>query len=340
MTPELLKYLCEPITKLPLRLVDCTFAKDGSIESGSLLTSTGSCYPIIDGIPRFVDFVKPSSVESFGNQWNYFNFTSFKENWLSHTVFNTFGTTEVFSNKLIVDAGGGSGAQSKWFLEYGAKHVILMDLSISVNDVVKRNLAGLPNIDVIQCSIDAPPLRDQSIDGMIYCHNVIQHTPSVEKTAHALFKCISENGEFVFNCYSLNNYGLLRWLRFNLIYRPLRVTLSRMPFNVILLYSRLIAFFRTAPLFGNFLEKLGFCVTGQLSQNLNESYLNYKIRIYKNTVLNTFDCFGSHEFQHLKSDNEIRLLIKELQPDDSKVDNVDKYFQRPTPPGCALRVHK
>ena len=199
MTPELLKYLCEPITKLPLRLVDCTFAKDGSIESGSLLTSTGSCYPIIDGIPRFVDFVKPSSVESFGNQWNYFNFTSFKENWLSHTVFNTFGTTEVFSNKLIVDAGGGSGAQSKWFLEYGAKHVILMDLSISVNDVVKRNLAGLPNIDVIQCSIDAPPLRDQSIDGMIYCHNVIQHTPSVEKTAHALFKCISENGEFVFN---------------------------------------------------------------------------------------------------------------------------------------------
>lgn len=35
----------------------------------------------------------------------------------------------------------------------------MMDLSHSVDDVVQRNLAGLKNVDVIQCSIDAPPLR-------------------------------------------------------------------------------------------------------------------------------------------------------------------------------------
>ena len=47
---------------------------------------------------------------------------------------------------------GGSGAQTKWFAEYGARHVIMMDLSHSVDGVVQRNLAGFKNIDVIQCS--------------------------------------------------------------------------------------------------------------------------------------------------------------------------------------------
>jgi ubiquinone/menaquinone biosynthesis C-methylase UbiE len=340
MTPHLLKYLCEPITKLPLKLFDAIYDESGAIKSGKLFSSSGNCYPIVNGIPRFAGEVEAASVKSFGDEWNFFNFTDFKENWLQHTVANTFGSVEVFKDKLIVDAGGGSGAQSKWFLEYGAKHVILMDLSHSVDDVVQRNLSGLSNIDVIQCSIDAPPFFDGSINGIIYCHNVIQHTRSVEKTAHALFRCLEDNGEFVFNCYPLNNYGVVRWLRFNLIYKPLRATLSRSSFDLIKSYSQLISCFRLVPVFGYFLEKAGFCVTGKVLPKPNESYLDYKIRVYKNTVLNTFDCYGSHTFQHLKTENEIRLLVQELQPNDSKVDNLDKYFQRPTPVGCALRIYK
>jgi SAM-dependent methyltransferase len=86
----------------------------------------------------------------------------------------------------------------------------MMDLSHSVDDVVQRNLAGFKNVDVIQCSIDAPPLRDQSIDGIVYCHNVIHHTPSVEMTAHALYALTAPGGEFIFNCYPLNDQGLVR----------------------------------------------------------------------------------------------------------------------------------
>ena len=160
---------------------------------------------------------------------------------------NTFGGTDAFKDQLIVDAGGGSGAQTKWFTEYGAKHVIMMDLSHSVDGVVQRNLAGLKNVDVIQCSIDAPPLRDQCIDGIVYCHNVIQHTPSVEKTAHALYALTAPGGEFVFNCYRLNGQGLLRWVRFNLSYKPLRAVLSRMLFTMIIFYARLLALLRLLP---------------------------------------------------------------------------------------------
>lgn len=62
---------------------------------------------------------------------------------------NTFGSTDAFKGKLIVDAGAGSSAQTKWFAEYGARHVIMMDVSHSVDDVVQRNLVGLKNVDVI-----------------------------------------------------------------------------------------------------------------------------------------------------------------------------------------------
>lgn len=340
MTPSLLQYLCEPVTKAKLRLVDDVVNSDGHIVSGELVSPTGTRYPIVNGIPRFVDFVPTATVQSFGDEWNHFNFTDFKIQWLEHTVANTFDSTDAFKGKLIVDAGGGSGAQTKWFAEYGAKHVIMLDLSHSVDDVVKFNLAGLNNVDVIQCSIDAPPLLDRSIDGIVYCHNVIQHTPSVEKTAHALNDLVASGGEFVFNCYGLNDQGPLRWVRWHLIYLPLRSFLSRMPFSVILFYARFMSVLRLIPVFGKMLEKSLLCVQGDVPLLLGESMWGRMKRRFKAASLNTFDAYGSHQYQHHKSDDEIRALVKELQPDSTKVLNIDGYFSRPPKIGCAIRIFR
>lgn len=340
MTPALLDYLCEPVTKERLNLVDPVYDGNGNITAGRLVTSSGKSYPIINGIPRFVDFVPAKTVTSFGDEWNHFNFINFKTNWLKHTVANTFGSTAAFAGKIIVDAGGGSGSQTKWFAEYGARHVILMDLSHSVDDVVQRNIGSTPNIDVIQCSIDAPPLRDQSINGIVYCHNVIQHTPSVEKTAAALFAITGQGGEFVFNCYPLNDQGIIRWIRFHIIYEPLRWIISRLPFPLIMLYARTAATLRVIPVVGWLLEKSGFLVQGDVPTIAGESFLQRLKRGWKLTCLNTFDGFGSHQYQHHKSESEIRSLIKTLQPDSSKIGNVDAYFRRPPPIGCALRVSR
>jgi peptide/nickel transport system substrate-binding protein len=49
------------------------------------------------------------TVDSFGDEWNHFNFAQFRQNWLEHTVRNTFGSTEAFRGKVMVDAGAGSG---------------------------------------------------------------------------------------------------------------------------------------------------------------------------------------------------------------------------------------
>ncbi len=340
MTPNLLNYLCEPITKVPLQLIDAVIDVDGHTQSGQLVSPSGKSYPIINGIPRFGGFVPTKTVESFGDEWNHFNFIDFKVNWLSHTVCNTFGSVKAFKDKLIVDAGGGSGSQTKWFAEYGARHVIMLELSHSVDNVVQRNLAGFKNVDVIQCSIDAPPLRNQCIDGIVYCHNVIQHTPSVEKTAHALYDLTAPGGEFVFNCYGPNNEGFMRWVRFNLVYNPLRAVLSRMPFCVNLVYARTMASLRLVPGLGLFLEKAGFCVQGDVPEIDGESKWERIKRRFNCTSLNTFDSYGSHQYQHLKSDAEIRELVNTLQPNATKILNMDKYFLRPAPIGCALRIFR
>lgn len=63
-----------------------------------------------------------ASVVSFGEEWNYFNFTDFRINWLKHTVANPFGSIGAFKGILIVNSeGGGDGAQTQWFAKYGAR---------------------------------------------------------------------------------------------------------------------------------------------------------------------------------------------------------------------------
>lgn len=337
MNLSLLDHLADPETGQPLTLTDARLDDKGRAISGTLLSGSGKRYPIVNGIPRFVEETAArASVDSFGDQWNHFNFDDFHEAWKGHTVKNTFGSTDAFRDRLVVDAGGGSGAQALWMLQSGARHVIMLELSHSVDDVVMRNLgpSGYTNWDVVQCSIDRPPLRPQSVDGIVICHNVIQHTPSVERTARALFATVAPGGEFVFNCYPKNDAGLIRWIRFHLVYSPLRAVLSRCPFWVILAYARCMAVLRLVPGLGTLLEKMAFCVRGDV-QFVPGGRLR---RAYRATVLNTFDCYGSHGYQHHKTDAEILALVGELQPDRSKVLNVEPYFQRPAPIGCALRV--
>ncbi|WP_417774021.1 methyltransferase domain-containing protein [Stappia sp.] len=339
MTPGLADLLADPRDGGPLSLRKQVL-RDGRIESGELVAADGAVYPIVRGIPRFVAPEMYETVRSFGDQWNHFNFDAFKQNWLDHTVANTFGDTSAFAGKVIVDAGGGSGAQSLWMLESGAERVILLDLSHSVDDVVSRNIdvTKWPNFDAIQCSIDAPPLRRRSIRDYVICHNVIQHTPSVEKTAEALYGIVAPGGAFVFNCYKAQTRGLMGFVRTHFVYRPVRAVLSRLPFGAILAYSKAVAALRLVPGLGYLLNKLRFCLSGRLPRVAGESWLERKRRLYRQTVLNTFDMFGSHGYQHHVNDEDILALVDRLQPDRSAVGNLERYFRKPQPTGCALIV--
>ncbi len=224
--------------------------------------------------------------------------------------------------------------QTRWIIEAGARHVICLELSQSVDGVMRRNLNGVDNVDVIQCNIDQPPIKDGAIDGIVMCHNVIQHTRSVEETAHVLWRLIGREGEFVFNCYSRNDRGLIRKLRLGL-YSLLRACLSRRSFAFRLGYARAMSCLRFVPVLGVLLEKSMLMVRGDIAEGPQRIR-----RLYMAGVLNTFDCYGAHAYQHLKSDAEIRALVAELQPNPAKILNMERYFLRPQPIGIALRLMK
>ncbi len=335
MKQRLLEFLCDPVDKSELRLEDPVSDNHGDIIAGFLVSNSGRRYLIRNGIPRFVgDGNLRETVRSFGDQWNTFNFDLFKQNWLNHTVKNTFGSTEIFRQKIIVDAGAGSGMQTLWMSEAGADYVISLELSHSVDGIMKQNLRGVENIDIIQCSIDRPPLKDEAIRGLVICHNVIHHTRSVEDTALALWRIVAKEGELVFNCYPKNDRGLIRKVRFG-FYLALRRSLRRRSIVFRFWYARVMGLLRFLPLFGFLLEKSGLMVRGDVPAG--PGFLR---RAYMAAVLNTFDVFGSHTYQHHKTAEEITRLVQELQPDPARVVNLESYFRRPQPIGCALRLVK
>jgi ubiquinone/menaquinone biosynthesis C-methylase UbiE len=338
---RILPLLCDPATGEALS-IEITRQDSDEVIEGVLVSPAGNRYPIRNRIPRFVEPEIFESVRSFGDQWNHFNYVDFKQNWLDHTVRNTFGSTEAFRDRVIVDCGGGSGSQSLWMLEAGAREVIMLELSHSVDDVVARNIenAAWPNFTVIQCSIDQPPIRQDAIDGIVICHNVIQHTESVEKTARALFGIVAPGGEFVFNCYRAGKAGLLTFIKNRLTYGPLRRAFRDASFERILAYSRLMGLLRLVPGIGKLTNKLRLSLTGKVPRLSEESWLDHKRRIYRQTVLNTFDMFGSHSYQHQIPDATLRALVLDLQPDAGRIGNLEPYFTRPQPTGIALRVRK
>lgn len=338
MTPELLPLLMCPHTRQPLVLKDAKKNRDGTIVSGTLVVKGRKdiSYPVINGIPRFVPQEGPAtrdSVTSFGDQWNFFNFDAFRANWINDVVVPTFGGPGFYKGKTVVDAGAGSGMMTRWLHESGAKHVIALELSHSVDGIMQHNLKGLKGIDIIQCSIDAIPLKDGAIaNGLVGCTNVIQHTPSVENTARELWRITGKGSEMAFNCYIRDDSNLPQRLRYR-FYKTVRGGVSKLPFAGIMAYAHLMSALRLIPVVGAVVEKADLMRRGTVADGPHKLR-----RLYHSGVLNTFDYFGSHAYQHHKSFSELQKLADELQPDRKKQTNRKAYFVKPQPAGLMLRV--
>lgn len=138
MNPLLLDYLCDPVDRTLLRLDDASLDQAGRPASGRLVTVSGASYPIIDGIPRFAMLPDArEAVESLGDEWNYLDLVDIKQNWLIHTIANTFGSIDAFKGRMVVDAGADSGSQSRWIAEASARLVIALEIPHSVDGVMR-----------------------------------------------------------------------------------------------------------------------------------------------------------------------------------------------------------
>lgn len=176
-----------------------------SIESGDLVSPSGARYPIVRGIPRFVD---DGYADSFGLQWNRFakvqldsaNGGSYSKDRFDQEL--RWGPADL-NEKWVVDAGCGAGRFAEIAAEYGAE-VLAVDLSSAV-DAAASSLQMWPNVHLIQGDITRLPLQPGHIS-FLYSIGVIQHTPDPLHTARRLVEFLPSGARF-----GMTIYGRRPW---------------------------------------------------------------------------------------------------------------------------------
>lgn len=295
MKPAWTDLLCDPIDGTKLKLVN-PLIKKGHIVSGNLVGRSGSVYRIKEGIPILLppSAQSTSSVESFAFEWNEWGYLFAKKNWLKNNIRPLLGTESEFKGKTIVDAGAGSGAQSRWMAESGAKLVISLELSNTIFNRHKETIKGFEDVIFpIQCDIACLPITLKP--DILYCINVLQHTKDPKKTFNNLSRLMHEKSIFLFNVY--NKEGVLG----SNIFKVLRRVTRWLPFRTWRCFSFLVAFGVFA------LDKLLPWVIKSKYSDVHYS------DDFKELWLQIYDAFGAHHYQFPLSRREQLDMFKEAK---------------------------
>jgi len=214
MHPKFLDLLCCPKTGAGLSLeVEEVFA-DGSIKSGTLVTDSGEySYPILKGIPRFVD--KEVYAQSFGYEWRKWSRVQFEaENvggpLAGHTekMFDAItGFSEEFlRDKLVVEFGCGPGR----FLDVVRRRggiAVGIDMSMAV-EPARANFRDDTDVLIVQGDVLNPPFREATFDAG-YSIGVLHHTPDPARGLEKLAEVLKEDGLISCSVYDKEGlYGL------------------------------------------------------------------------------------------------------------------------------------
>ena len=197
-----MEVLAEPGTRAELTL-EVTRGDGEMVEEGTLVsTKTGKRYPIINGIPRFVD--PENYATSFGRQWNVFREVQLdSENGASYSRQRfdneTTWTERELRGQWLLDAGCGAGRFAEVAAARGP-NLVALDLSSAV-EAAAKTLAQFPNADVVQGSILDPPFRTGAFD-RCYCIGVLQHTPDPAASIRSLIELLRAGGAFAFTMYA------------------------------------------------------------------------------------------------------------------------------------------
>ncbi len=250
MKRKLLDLLADPETGAGLRLT-ATAKRDGEVWEGRLTSeATGRDFPIEADIPRFVP--RSNYAGSFGLQWNRFaqvQLDSATGAGYSETRFTTetrWAPAEL-RGKWVLDGGCGCGRFSEVAARAGAE-VVALDYSSAV-EAAARNLAGFPNVHVVQGDLLRPPFRPGSLP-RVFSIGVLQHTPDPAATLRSVLGLVEPGGSFAFSIYARRWYTRLNA---KYVVRPLT---RRLPPHVLL---RLIE--RSMPVLFPVTTAL-FCVPG------------------------------------------------------------------------------
>lgn len=190
------------------RLVDPRSGTALVWEIDACVAPDGRRFPVVDGIPRFVD--DKNYAASFGDQWLRFPKTQLDS---SSGIPNSSQRLErclrqslaSLKGKLVLEAGCGAGRFTEVLLSNGAI-VDSFDFSRAV-EANAMNHGGHPALQLAQADVRSMPYPESTYD-LVLCLGVVQHTPDPEETIRALWSRVRPGGQLVFDHYraKIRNY--------------------------------------------------------------------------------------------------------------------------------------
>ena len=198
MHSKFLPLLCCPETREALTLEAQVTLQNGTVWAGTLRSPSGRHYPIVRGVPRFVD--RERYAASFGWEWGRWPRVQFEsENaggaMAGHTTRMweriTGAGPEDVVGKTVVDFGCGPGRFLDVARRKGAT-VVGIDLSGAV-DAARTNFGDDPDVLIVQGDLLRPPFREGAFDGG-FSVGVLHHTPQPEEGLRALARSVRPGG--------------------------------------------------------------------------------------------------------------------------------------------------
>ena len=299
MNKKWIKYICDPIDGSTLSYHSISKFYGEEIITGILKSRSGNIYKIINGVPKLLTdkTQKIETVDSFGYEWKDFDFDYGKNGWVKDIVIPMFGGVDYFNNKIIVDCGAGSGRQSQWMAEAGAKFIFCLELSDTARTIVKKVTNRIKNkVFVIQADIAHIPINTENVKvDLVYCINVIQHTKNPKSTMVELSRMMEKNTDLLFNIYLQKGrkclLGILNYIR--------KVT-RYIPYSLLKYLCFVIAVVVYPVALLPFSAK-------HLSKFVPVSHG------FKETWLDIYDLLGSHEYQKFYTEKELHDILNKAK---------------------------
>lgn len=173
---------------------------DRIIDGQLRCTGCSTCFPILRGVPRFVEL--SNYADGFDFQWNKHALTQHdshsKSTVSEDRFFEETKWDRDLSGELILEAGCGSGRFTAQAISTGAM-VVATDLSGAV-DANYRVHEDVDNLLIVQSDIYRMPFRKEAFD-KVFCLGVLQHTPDVEKSFRTLLEFLKSGGTYVTDVY-------------------------------------------------------------------------------------------------------------------------------------------